>query len=160
MSDGSKNKVPILKREDVLSGIMFMAVAAGAWLVAQDYPTGTAIQMGPGYFPRGLCYILFGLGALVTLSGLRSAAAATPSEPPPFALRPLVLIPLAVVGFALTLERFGLVTAIFVLSIVSAFADRGQRVVEVALATAVLALLTVAVFIWGVGIPLRVWPEF
>ena len=148
-----------LLREDALSGLMFMAIAAFGLWIGQDYPVGTATRMGPGYIPRGLCWILLSLGALVFLSGLRGPRVAAAEGPPPFLLRPLVLIPLSVVAFALTLDWLGLAVATGLLILIAAFADRGQRPLEIAGTLIVLLFLTIAVFVWGVGIPLKLWPE-
>lgn len=147
-----------LAGEDAIAGLMFVGIGAFGLWIGQDYPVGTAVRMGPGYVPRALCFILLGLGAMIVVSALTSPAAR--SEAPPFRLAPLVLIPLAVVAFALALPRLGLVIATGLLIVLSALADKGQRPIEIALALIALIMLTVAVFVWGVGIPLRLWPEF
>ena len=144
--------------DDAISGLMFVAIGAFGLWVGQDYPVGTAIRMGPGYVPRALCFILLGLGALIVISAL--AVQPRHSEPPPFRLTPLLLVPLAVIAFALTLTKLGLVAATGLLVLISAFADKGQRPVEIIGTLIVLTLLTVGVFVWGVGIPLSLWPDF
>src|SRR5437016_12563272 len=61
----------LLARKDVLSGLLFVAVALfGLWL-SRDYPIGTALRMGTGYVPRLLCWILLGLGTVILVMGLR-----------------------------------------------------------------------------------------
>jgi len=63
-----------LARADVLSGLLFIAVAAlGLW-ISRDYAVGTALRMGTGYVPRLLCWMLMGLGAIVLVQGLRDKA--------------------------------------------------------------------------------------
>lgn len=144
--------------EDAIAGLMFVAIgAAGLW-IGQDYPVGTAIRMGPGFVPRALCLALLGLGALIVLGALATRPAA--GEAPPFRLAPLILIPLAVIAFALALTTLGLVAATASLILIAAFADKGQRPIEVVGALVILTLMTVGVFVWGVGIPLRLWPEW
>ncbi len=49
-----------LARADVLSGLLFIAVAAFGLWVSRDYPVGTALRMGTGYVPRLLCWMLHG----------------------------------------------------------------------------------------------------
>ena len=34
-----------------LCGLMFIGIGAVAIYIAQDYPMGSALRMGPGYFP-------------------------------------------------------------------------------------------------------------
>ena len=61
----------MLRRKNVLSGLMFIAIAAiGLW-ASRNYPVGTALRMSTGYVPRLLCWLLMGLGAIVLVQGLR-----------------------------------------------------------------------------------------
>ena len=43
--------------------LMLIAIGAAAMFIARNYPFGTALRMGPGYFPivLGALLILFGL---------------------------------------------------------------------------------------------------
>ena len=43
--------MPIRAPKDFWTGVMFIAFAAVAMAVARDYSLGTAVRMGPGYFP-------------------------------------------------------------------------------------------------------------
>jgi hypothetical protein len=43
---------------------------------------------------------------------------------------------------------------------VGALAGRGLRTLEVALTAILLILFTVAVFVWGLGLTIRIWPEW
>ena len=54
---------------------MLIAIGAAAMFIARNYPFGTALRMGPGYFPMllGGLLILFGLAILA--SGLRDGRA-------------------------------------------------------------------------------------
>ncbi|MCX7312698.1 MAG: hypothetical protein NTV56_13475 [Alphaproteobacteria bacterium] len=45
----------ILARADVLSGLLFVAIAAFGLWASRNYPVGTALRMGTGYMPRLLC---------------------------------------------------------------------------------------------------------
>ena len=70
----NSNAWDTLARADVLSGLLFIAVAAFGLWVSRDYPVGTALRMGTGYVPRLLCWMLLGLGAIVLVQGLREQA--------------------------------------------------------------------------------------
>ena len=65
-----------LARADVLSGLLFIAVAALGPVDLPRLSVGTALRMGTGYVPRLLCWMLLGLGAIVLVQGLRDASAA------------------------------------------------------------------------------------
>src|SRR5436305_7467974 len=151
----------ILARKNVLAGLMFIAIAAlGLWL-SRDYPIGTALRMGTGYVPRLLCWILFGLGAVVLVQGLREAQDARAlSSDDVSALRPLVFVTASLVIFGLNIERLGLVISILLLIGVGAVAARGLRPFETLLAALVLILLSWGIFILGLGLTIPVWPEW
>jgi putative tricarboxylic transport membrane protein len=145
-------------RKDVLSGLMFMAVAVFGLWASRNYPIGTALRMGTGYVPRLLCWVLLGLGGVIFLQGLRAA-----DERGAFAgatnLRALIFVPASLLVFAYTINRFGIVVATVLLVGVGSLAGRGMRLYEVAGAAVVLVFLTLAIFIWGLGLPIPVWPE-
>jgi hypothetical protein len=144
-----------LADRNVLSGLLFMAVGAlGLWL-SRDYPVGTALRMGTGYVPRLLCWLLLALGAIVLLQGLRR-----PVSVDGVAWRPLVLVTVSLVLFALTIERLGLVIAILLLVGAGALATRSLKPWETAAAALVLLALCWAIFILGLGLTIPVWPEW
>jgi hypothetical protein len=152
---------PLFARKDVLSGLLFVAVAlAGLW-ISRDYPIGTALRMGTGYVPRLLCWILLGLGVVILVQGLREAQTERVLSPGDVsAWRPVVFVTLSLVIFGLTIERLGLVLSIFLLIAVGAVAARGLRVLETLAAAAVLIVLSWAIFILGLGLTIPVWPDW
>src|SRR5258708_32601238 len=85
MSDVPRTTRPpgwdILARADVLSGLLFIAIAAFGLWASRNYPVGTALRMGTGYMPRLLCWLLLGLGVIVLVQGLRQQAAPLRSSP-------------------------------------------------------------------------------
>ena len=152
---GLPHPTRLLADKNVLSGLLFMAVAAlGLWL-SRDYPVGTALRMGTGYMPRLLCWLLLGLGAVVALQGVRRPAAAGA-----VAWQPLSAVTAGLVLFALAIERLGLVTAILLLVGAGALASRSLRPAEIAAAALVLIVLCWAIFILGLGLTIPVWPEW
>jgi putative tricarboxylic transport membrane protein len=145
----------LASRKDVLAGLMFMAVALlGLWLSRND-PIGTALRMGTGYVPRLLCWILLVLGCIVLMQGLRTRDT---SAGPSLRLRPLLLIPLALVAFALTIERLGIVAAGTLLIVIGGLASSESRPLEVIAAAVTLVLFTWGIFVWALGLPIPVWP--
>jgi putative tricarboxylic transport membrane protein len=151
--------IGMVARKDVLAGLMFMAIAAlGLW-VSRNYPIGTALRMSTGYVPRLLCWVLLLLGGAVLISGIRNAEAERQREKD-VRWRPLILIPAALVAFALSIERLGIVVAGALLIGISGLASRDLRIIEVGLAGIVLILATWAIFVWGLGLTIPVWPEW
>jgi len=146
----------VLTRKDVLSGLLFIAFAVlGLWL-SRDYPIGTAVRMGTGYVPRLLCWILLLLGIVILITGFRAAEAE--DGPPMPQWRPIVLIPAALVAFALSIERLGIVIAGLLLIGIGALAGREFRPLEVAAAAVTLVFFTWLIFVWALGLTIPVWP--
>ena len=148
----------ILLRKDVLSGLMFIGFAALGLYLSRNYPMGTAVRMGTGYVPRLLCWILLGLGALIFVQGLRSSARLREDEPARL-VRVALLVPSSLLAFALTINRFGVVVATFLLVGIGSLAGRGLRAWEVAAVAVVLTAMTIGIFVWGLGLTVPIWPE-
>ncbi len=142
-----------LRDRNFYAGLLFAALGLGAVVVARGYPAGTTTRMGPGYFPTAL-------GGLLTLLGLVVAArAALRAEPmPPWAVRPLALVTGTVLAFAFLIDSLGLVVATAAVVFVGALAGREWRPREVTALYLVAVVFTVAVFVYGLGMPFRVWP--
>jgi hypothetical protein len=148
----------ILARADVLSGLLFIAIAAFGLWASRDYTVGTALRMGTGYMPRLLCWLLLGLGAVVLAQGLRQQA--VPLRSSPQAWRAVLSVTVGLVAFGLSIERLGLVLAILLLTGIGALATRALRLVETAVAALALIVLSWSIFIFGLGLTIPVWPEW
>jgi hypothetical protein len=139
----------ILNNKDVWAGVMLIAIGAAAMFFARNYPFGTSLRMGPGYFPMLLGGLLILFGLYTFASGLRSGEPIAGS----WSLRALVIVPLSLVLFGVLVERAGFVPAMIVLIFGSATASTEFRFVEVLLFSLGLTALCAAVFVWGLGLP-------
>jgi hypothetical protein len=139
----------ILASKDFWSGAMLIAIGIAAIFIAKDYPFGTALRMGPGYFPIMLGAILTLFGLYLVVQGIRSSETVEGN----WSLRALVVVPLSLVLFGVLMDRAGFIPAIVVLIFGSAAAGTEFKLVEVALLTVVLTVFCTAVFIWGLGLP-------
>lgn len=131
------------------SGLMLAGAGAGALFIAKDYRLGSALRMGPGYFPSVLGGILVLLGILVLARGLKSPE---PTEGR-WSLRALILLPLSLVLFGWLIEHAGFVPALLVLVVGSSAAGDEFKVVEALMLAAVITVGAVVVFLWGLGLP-------
>ena len=162
MSDIQRGAKPsaadILARADVLSGLLFIAIAAFGLWASRNYPVGTALRMGTGYMPRLLCWLLLGLGVIVLVQGLRQKT--EPLQSSAQAWRAMLSVTLSLVAFGLSIERLGLVLAILLLTGIGALATRALRPVETAVAALALIVLSWSIFIFGLGLTIPVWPDW
>ena len=142
-------KAALTRNRDVLAGLLFIVIGAGGFLIARSYPFGTLEEMGPGFFPRVLGVILIGFGVITLLRGVRSGE----RVPGAWGWRPLGALALSLVAFGWLMERVGLVPAVLVLVVISAWAGREFRWIEVLVLAVALCLMALAIFVWGLGLP-------
>lgn len=132
--------------------MLYIFFGLSAILIARDYGMGTAIKMGPAYFPT----ILGGLLVLIgTISILRSFI--VPGERVTgFAFKGLLLVTGSVLLFGLIVRGAGLAISLPLLAIISALASVNFRWVPTLIMAVGLTVFCVLVFLEGLGIPLPV----
>lgn len=140
-----------INRADAAAGVLL--TLAGSVFGAQSLglEIGTALRMGPGYFPLVLAVILMLLGLLILAAALR-----TPGEPTgATAWRGMMFILPAPIVFGLTVRGLGFVPSVFLTTLVAAMASARMRILPaLALALAVTVFCTL-VFSYGLGLPFQ-----
>jgi hypothetical protein len=142
-------KMAFLNKKDFWAGMMLTGIGAAAMFIARDYRFGSALRMGPGFFPTILGGILIAFGVCIMAVGLRSGEKIQGA----LSLRALIMLPLSLVLFGLLMEKAGFLPALAVLVFGSAASGREFRFLEVLLLTALLTVASAALFIWGLGLP-------
>ncbi|HSF21397.1 MAG TPA: tripartite tricarboxylate transporter TctB family protein [Burkholderiales bacterium] len=142
-------KPDLRNNRDFIAGLLFIVLGGLAVVLARDYPFGTTMRMGPGYFPTVLGGILLLFGVYVLARGVRSGDRVKGE----WGWKPLALIVLSIVLFGLLLDRVGMIPATVVTLIVAAAAGREFRWKEVILLAAVMTAFSVAVFSYGLKLP-------
>ena len=136
---------------DVLAGVLFLLIGLGAVAVARDYEMGTAMRMGPAYFPTVLGWVLYAFGAFLLLRGIAAGGGVAVT----WAWRPLAFVTLALLAFGFVITRFGLIPALVAMFFVCAAAGREYRFGEVLVLTAVMSAFAVGVFVHALKLPFR-----
>ena len=144
----------IRSQEDFWAGLMFIVFGIVAIVAARNYPMGSAMRMGPGYFPTWLGAISVLIGAVVTgrslfVDGERFGR---------WGWRPLLWLSAAFASFGLLIEKAGFVFALAALIVASSLAGRDTRAWELALLIVVLIAGSVGLFIYGLELPYRLFP--
>jgi hypothetical protein len=146
--------VRILDRnpKDLWTGVLFIALGLAAVYFARTQPIGTAMRMGPAYFPTMLGLLLAVIGiALLVRSFLRPG---TPLGM--FALGKVAWITGSILLFGLLLRGMGLVVAIIVIVVLSAYASQKFRWPVALLLAVGIALSSAILFIVLLGIPIPI----
>jgi hypothetical protein len=145
-----------LPGQNTSAGLFFLGVGLlGLW-GGRDLAVGTADAMAEGYFPRAICILLLVIGAAILVSALRRPDPAIGG----MGLRPLSALTGSIVAFAIGLDRLGLVLTILVSVAIANLAARPMRILPLLMLVAVLAVSIAAIFVWGLGLPLRLFPRW
>jgi hypothetical protein len=134
---------------DFFGGLMYIVTGAAGWWIARDYPFGSALRMGPGYFPTVLSWMMIAFGIAILIMGVKNNV----KIPGNWSFRALIVLPVSTIVFGYMMEEVGFLPAMLVLIPFSAASGREFKLVEVALLTVGLTILCTAMFIYGLGLP-------
>jgi len=101
-------KIGIRHPKDFYAGLFFVAIGVAAIVIARQYPMGSLVRMGTGYFPTvlgtalALCGTALAARALVIRGGVIEKVA----------WRPALRVLGSIVAFGLALRPLGLIAAI------------------------------------------------
>jgi hypothetical protein len=131
-------------RKDLLAGAVFVFFGLAFAVTASTYEVGTALRMGPGYFPLVLGGMLVVLGILIAA---KAFVAGESDEFGPIPWKAAALLVAALLFFGFTVRGLGLVPAVFVAVFLSAMAGRGARLLSAALIAGSLTALSILIFV-------------
>jgi hypothetical protein len=140
-----------INKADFAAGLLFILFGAVFGFAALGLEMGTALRMGPGYFPMVLAVILTGLGLAIVISAFASANV----DIGPFARRGMVLILAAPVFFGLTVRGLGFVPSVFLTTLIAAFAGTKLRLPHALALALAVTVFTTLVFSYALGLPFR-----
>ena len=141
--------------KDLLAGLIFIGFGLSFGYATLGYQIGTALRMGPGYFPLVLSGIMVLLGVIILVQSFASGPDETPVGRVPWL--GLLLIIGALVFFGYTVRDLGLAPALFVTAFMSALASRHTGVVGALLLAAFLTVVSMLIFVYGLGLPLAMF---
>lgn len=139
---------------DVWSGLLLVMFGAGGVWFALKLRLGTAINMGPGYFPLIIYSCIIVLGIVIAFRGLKTPQQAFGS----ILWRPLLVITAAVLAFWLLIEPAGFVIAATVLMLTAIAAQGRLSWPKTLLFTAIAVLFTTLLFVIALKLPFPLWP--
>lgn len=136
-------------QSELISGMIFTAIGVGFALMAGEHRLGTAVEMGPGYFPLLLSLLLSLVGCIL----LFRAFLVRDTTEIPFKALPIALITLSLVIFALTINRLGVLVATFLATLIAAYAGDQFRWRSAIIMALVLSVFCWLIFIKAIGLP-------
>lgn len=142
--------------KDFWAGLMFIAFGLFFLIASGNYQMGSAVRMGPAYFPTVLGGLMAVLGAIVLLQSVIFEG----EKVPKLSFKPIFYISLSLILFGYLLKPLGFILSLTVLVFVSAFGGHEFRAKEVGILTVVLVICSVLVFVKGLTLPFPLWPEF
>lgn len=147
-------KIKIRSSKDFYAGLIFLFFGLLTLVINRSYPMGTPARMGPGFFPLLLGMIVALLGFLIAARSLTGKVEGVH----PLVMRPLVLVLGAVIAFGILIQPLGLVVGILVLVVISSLGGPEFRLRPVVILYFVLAAMGVGIFVYGLGLPFKIWP--
>lgn len=139
--------------KDFWSGFLLLFFGIGGFYMALSYPFGSSLRMGPGYFPRVLAAILMCFGLFILIRGMKT----NEKIQGVWGWKPLGFITAAIVAFGYLMDHLGMIPALIVMFFLSAFGGHEFKFKEVAILTVCLSAFAWGVFIYGLGLPYRLF---
>lgn len=142
--------------QDLAAGVMFVLVGLTALWIGAGYPVGTWQRPGTGVLPLILSCALIGIGGIIAIKGLIIRGPGLLDGV--WAWRPIIMVTLAAIAFALVVDSGGLVLAMVVSMTLCALGTPETRWREFTIFTVIMVVIGVALFIKGLGMPIKVFP--
>jgi hypothetical protein len=139
--------------KDFAFGTFLISLALIAFGATGSLAIGTAADMGPGFVPRALAWIILGFGVTFLITGLAKARAPIPAP----AWRPLAAILASIALFAVLFAKLGLIAACVGAVVVAGAATSPVRWLQLVAFGVVMAAFSALLFVKGLGLPFRLW---
>lgn len=137
---------------DLLAGLAFIGFGLAFSVGATAYEIGTALRMGPGYFPLVLGGLLVLLGILIIAKGFVAGEGADLGRVP---WKAAALIAGALLFFGATIRGLGVVPSVFLTALLAGFSGHRTGVVAPVVIAVALTVTCVVIFIVALQLPLR-----
>ena len=152
-------QLKIKSPEDFWSGLIFIGIGILAIYLSRDYPMGSALRMGPGYFPTWLGGIMVGFGVVIAALSLKMQLQSGEDEPEPWGFRPWLVLSGSFVLYGLMMDYIeaGFVPSLMVLITGCALAHKDVHWWETILLAIFVPMGAVALFVYIIGLPYRLF---
>lgn len=146
--------------EDLMTSLLFVVIGLGAFVIALGYEVGTVRRPGPGVLPILVSALLtligIGLAVQVFVSGKLKGIPVL--KPRLETVRALFFVLASLLAFALLVRPVGLFIATAVQVLIVTRAEPGRPLLGSLILALSLAVIAAVIFIYGVGLPIPLWP--
>ena len=140
--------------QDFATGLLFLIIGIGAFYIGSTYNMGTPQRPGTGVLPRILAWCMIGSGLLLAIKAFLADGPGIER----FAWRPLAMVTIAAIAFSLLIDSAGLVVTMIVSLTLAAMGTPETRWKEFAAFMILMLAIGLGVFIYGLGMPIKVLP--
>lgn len=140
--------------QDFMAGLFLVAFGLFCLWASSNLSGGRGANLGPGSFPRGLSFMLMGVGAIVLVQALTTIG----PKLEPWSIRGPVFVLGAVLLFALTVRPLGLIVAGPLALMVSAFAAKDTRWLPNIIFAVLMTAFCILLFKVALRLPIPVAP--
>lgn len=140
--------------QDYAGGVFLivLAVVGIAGTTTLNFKTSTGV--GPGMMPRSTGLIIVALGLIMIINGLFQKGEGLDR----WSIRGMFFVLGSALLFAWTIRPMGLIVAGPLAVVVSAFADRDTKWIEVIVFGVIMTLACIGLFSYGLKLPIPIWP--
>ena len=142
------------RSKDFYAGVMFVTFGLSVVVIARDYGMMLGGYIGAGYFPTFVGGLLAFVGFAMIVTSIWKGGEPLEGR---WHFRPLVLVLGSVLAFAFLIKLAGLVIAGIAVVIICSLAGWDFRLGRTLVLSITLTALCVAVFVYGLGLPLKVF---
>jgi hypothetical protein len=140
--------------QDFAAGIFLIVLAAVGILGSLELSFSTTSGVGPGMMPRAVGFLVAIFGVLLVVQGFFVRGEGLDR----WSVRGLIFVLGAALAFAWTIRPLGLIVAGPLAVIISAFADRDTKWIEVVVFGVVMTLFCIGLFSYALNLPIPILP--
>jgi hypothetical protein len=148
--------VKVKSETDFWSGVLFALCGALAVLISRNYPRGTSLAMGPGYFPTAIGLVLIAVGFVTSAMSLRVEGEKIDRS---FSLKAVLAVGGGLILFGWGIERIGFIPSLFGAVLLSTFAVRRFNWKESLIVSVLIVLGCWLIFIVALDLPVPLFWE-
>jgi putative tricarboxylic transport membrane protein len=146
--------IPFKGLQDYAGGMFLIVIAVVGIAGTLNLNFKTTTGVGPGMMPRATGLIIVAFGLIMVINGLFSKGEGLTR----WSIRSIIFVLGSALVFGWTIRPLGLIIAGPLAVIISAFADRDTKWLEVIIFAFVMTAACIALFSYGLKLPIPIWP--